>query len=60
MMQESEYVEMTRKQLYDEIWELSVSGVADKYHLVYTKLIVTCKRLGIGQKRTWEKMYRMR
>ena len=32
MMQESEYVEMTRKQLYDEIWELSVSGVADKYH----------------------------
>lgn len=47
MMQESEYVEMTRKQLYDEIWELSVSGVADKYHLVYTKLIVTCKQENI-------------
>lgn len=34
---------MTRKQLYDEIWALSVAGVARKYHLNYGKLIATCK-----------------
>ncbi|MFR9034968.1 MAG: hypothetical protein ACLVII_16030 [Anaerobutyricum soehngenii] len=34
---------LTRKQLYDEIWALSVAGVARKYNLNYGKLIATCK-----------------
>ena len=34
---------MTRKQLYDEIWALSVAGVARKYNLNYGKLIAACK-----------------
>ena len=36
-------VKLTRKQLYDEIWALSVAGVARKYNLNYGKLIATCK-----------------
>lgn len=38
---------MSRQQLYDEIWKISVSGVAKKYNLHYGKLIATCKREGI-------------
>ena len=34
---------MSRQQLYDEIWKISVSGVAKKYNLNYAKLIATCK-----------------
>ena len=34
---------LTCKQLYDEIWALSVAGVARKYNLNYGKLIATCK-----------------
>jgi len=34
---------MSRQQLYDEIWKISVSGVAKKYNLDYAKLIATCK-----------------
>ena len=36
-------VKLTRKQLYDEIWALSVAGVARKYNLNYGKLIAACK-----------------
>lgn len=32
-------VMMSREQLYDEIWKISVAGVAKKYNLHYAKLI---------------------
>ena len=65
MENEKGIVKLTRKQLYDEIWALSVAGVARKYNLNYGKLIATCKVenipfLVIGLRRIWEKMYRMR
>ena len=40
-------VEFTRKQLYDEIWEISVAGVARKYDLNYAGLIKTCRESSI-------------
>lgn len=43
MENEKGTVKLTRKQLYDEIWALSVAGVARKYNLNYGKLIATCK-----------------
>jgi hypothetical protein len=36
-------VKLSRKQLYDEIWLLSVAGVARKYNLNYGRLIGSCK-----------------
>lgn len=36
-------IKMTRKQLYDEIWEISVAGVAKKYDIQYTWLIKQIK-----------------
>lgn len=38
---------MTRKQLYDEIWEISFAGVAKKYNLPYTHLMKQIKDSGI-------------
>lgn len=38
---------MTRKQLYTEIWELSVAGVARKYNLNYSRLIKQCREENI-------------
>ena len=32
-----------RKKLYDEIWEISLTGVSKKYGLNYTKLVQACK-----------------
>lgn len=43
MENEKGIVKLTRKQLYDDIWALSVAGVARKYNLNYGKLIATCK-----------------
>lgn len=43
MENEKGTVKLTRKQLYDEIWAVSVAGVARKYNLNYGKLIATCK-----------------
>jgi len=40
-------VTLSRKQLYDEIWLLSVAGVARKYNLNYGRLIESCKEAGI-------------
>lgn len=40
-------IEMTRKQLYDEIWENSVAGVAQKYGITYSWLIKQVKEAGI-------------
>ncbi len=36
-------VKLSRKQLYNDIWEMSVAGVARKYNLNYAKLIETCR-----------------
>ena len=34
---------LSRQQLYDEIWQVSVAGVARKYNLNYSKLIAKCR-----------------
>jgi hypothetical protein len=47
MENEKGIVKLSRKQLYDDIWEMSVAGVARKYNLVYAKLIEVCKESGI-------------
>lgn len=40
-------IAMTRKQLYDEIWEMSVAGVAKKCNLPYAHLMKQIKEAGI-------------
>ncbi|WP_270304682.1 hypothetical protein [Baileyella intestinalis] len=37
-------IQITRKQLYDEIWELSLAGVSRKYDLNYAKLRDLCRK----------------
>lgn len=36
-----------RSKLYDEIWEISLTGVSKKYGLNYTKLVQACKENNI-------------
>lgn len=36
-----------RKKLYDEIWDISLTGVSKKYALNYTKLVQVCKENNI-------------
>lgn len=38
---------LSRQQLYDEIWKVSVAGVARKYNLNYSKLIAKCREANI-------------
>lgn len=38
---------LSRQQLYDEIWQVSVAGVARKYNLNYSKLIAKCREENI-------------
>ena len=40
-------VKFERKKLYDEIWEISLTGVSKKYGLNYTKLVQACKENNI-------------
>ena len=40
-------MKISRQQLYDEIWQVSVAGVARKYNLNYSKLIAKCKECDI-------------
>lgn len=40
-------ITLSRQQLYDEIWQVSVAGVARKYNLNYQKLIAKCKEADI-------------
>ena len=40
-------ITLSRQQLYDEIWQVSVAGVARKYNLNYPKLIAKCKEVNI-------------
>lgn len=46
-MNDSNMVLINRKQLYDEIWKISVAGVAKKYNLHYAKLIKSLKSYDI-------------
>lgn len=43
----SKTISLSRQQLYDEIWQVSVAGVARKYNLNYQKLIAKCKESDI-------------
>lgn len=43
----NEIITLTRRQLYDEIWQMSVAGVARKYNFTYGKLIEACKKQDI-------------
>lgn len=36
-------VELTRKELYEEVWKISVAGVAKKYGIPYTKCLAQIK-----------------
>lgn len=40
-------IKFERKKLYDEIWNVSLTGVSKKYNLNYTKLIQVCKENNI-------------
>ena len=40
-------IELTRRQLYDEIWEISVAGVAKKYGIIYAHLMKQIKEANI-------------
>lgn len=42
-MSEEQLVRLTREQLYNEIWEISVTGVAKKYNVRYADLLANCK-----------------
>lgn len=46
-MNDPNMVVLSRKQLYDEIWKMSVAGVAKKYNLHYAKLINSLKLYNI-------------
>lgn len=36
-------IKFDRRKLYDEVWEISLTGVAKKYGLNYSKLVQICK-----------------
>lgn len=44
---EDQSIKLTRTQLYNEIWEISVTGVAKKYNVHYTELLKLCKEKDI-------------
>ena len=46
-MAEEQGVKITREQLYKEIWEISVAGVAKKYNANYNDLLKVCKEADI-------------
>lgn len=46
-MPEEPVIKLTRKQLYDEIWEISVAGLAKKYDIPYSQLLKQIKEAAI-------------
>lgn len=46
-MTEEQTTKITREQLYNEIWEISVAGVAKKYNADYNDLLKLCKEADI-------------
>lgn len=64
MENENGIIKLTRQQIYDDIWKLSVAGVARKYNLQYARLIKSCREADIpfhhqdiGQEKISERMY---
>lgn len=43
MENEKGIVKLSRKQIYDDVWEMSVAGVARKHNLNYARLIEACR-----------------
>lgn len=46
-MSEGQFIKISRELLYNEIWEISVSGVAKKYNVPYAELLRLCKRIEV-------------
>lgn len=46
-MTEEQASKITREQLYNEIWEISVAGVAKKYNANYNDLLKVCKEVNV-------------
>ncbi|MGL4363523.1 MAG: hypothetical protein ACRCSG_09735 [Cellulosilyticaceae bacterium] len=46
-MSEEQFVKIRREHLYNEIWELSASGVAKKYNIPYTQVLKICKEFNV-------------
>ena len=40
-------ITLARNQLYDEVWKISVQGVAKKYNLHYQQLLISCKEANV-------------
>jgi hypothetical protein len=47
ILDDKSQIKLTRKQLYDEIWEMSVMGVSRKYDVNYAKLMSLVKEKSI-------------
>lgn len=46
-MLEEQFMKISRELLYNEIWEISVSGVAKKYNVPYAELLRLCKEIEV-------------
>lgn len=46
-MPEEQFIKLNREFLYNEIWEISASGVAKKYNTQYAELLRFCKEINI-------------
>ena len=46
-VQKAQVIQLTRQQLYDEIWKISVAGVAKKYGVHYASLLKQIKQANI-------------
>lgn len=47
VMPEEQFMKLSRELLYNEIWEISVSGVAKKYNVPYSELLRLCKEIEV-------------
>jgi len=47
VMPEDPVIKLTRQQLYDEIWKISVAGLAKKYDIPYSQLMKQIKQAAI-------------
>ena len=46
-MSEEQFIKISRELLYNEIWEISASGVSKKYNVPYAELLRLCKETEI-------------
>lgn len=47
ILAEEQALKISRRQLYNEIWEISVAGVAKKYNADYNELLKLCKEADV-------------